>query len=653
MNKIDILLDIVEFEAPLYENEKAKITLKLLNSGHKKFFLSLKQYQNLKDKINKYRDNVFCCYGDFSYIWSDADQFNFLESSFNATKLFTYNQFCEKHSVLLSCNNGIRTQNINNSYSYNSNNYNKDYDISIMASNELLKEELEKYNAHHLINYNYIGQNNIDDVKLVLKNKSYEYQEQTSKLAIVNNQFGMFMEPGLGKTKTALDAMATLFKNKQIKKCLVFPPANLVNNWKEEINKHCHKLYIPKIEVYSNKDLEKLVKNKKKIEEIEIQLKTETVKKKIKELKSELLLIKPIPEQYLEEIKSGEVLIILDEFHNFKNPLAQKTQYLLSILSELSKIFVLTATPYPKGFEDMFVTFKIFNIINKNINWFQFKNFFFDEIKNGFGGVEKKVLKKDKVYLSKLIHSRLKAKSVWFMKKDVLDLPEQNYITHYYEASPEQNAIIQNILNETPIPDHINPNSMPFSNKELRDSLIKIMQIQGGFYLDKEGNFCELEVNNKFKLLLEILEEHKGEKIIIFCAFTAEADLINKKINNLGYRSVCKHGKLKKKIGEAAISQFKSADFDILVATGDSAGTGFTLIDGCTIIYYSNNFNSVTREQAEGRIHRVGQTRDCTYHDLLSIGGVDEIVYNCIKRKQISKNQMFAKLKSLQIKKDS
>ena len=84
------------------------------------------------------------------------------------------------------------------------------------------------------------------------------------------------------------------------------------------------------------------------------------------------------------------------------------------------------------------------------------------------------------------------------------------------------------------------------------------------------------------------------------------------------------------------------------MATGDSAGTGLTLIEGCTIIYYSNNFNAVTREQAEGRIHRVGQKRDCTYHDLLSIGGVDEIIFNCIKRKIINKNEMFEKLKQLQ-----
>lgn len=640
-NKIDILLDVVEFNPPYYDYDKATITLEFLNSKIKKFQISLKQYNNLKESILNQQKNVYICFSQYGYIWSNQDNLDFLLSSFNAECVFSEEQFNSINKVKLSCNEIQKVK-------YTSNNI-KDYDLSIIATNDDIKNELIRLSClnYDLIDFDFKINFDIDKIKLVQKNTSPDYQNLVSKLSYLNHKYGMFMEPGLGKTKTVIDSISTLLKNKEISKCIVIPPANLIKNWNEELEKHCNKTLISKFLIISNKNLEKLEQNKKKILALQINIDKETDKNLLKELKTELISLLPITEQYKDGILSGNIAIVIDESHNFKNPLAIKTKYLLSVISKKSKIFLLSGTPFPKGFQDMFVTMKIFNILSEKINYFQFKNFFFDEVKNGFGGVEKLIIKKDKEYLSKLLISRLRGRSS-FVKKDILNLPEQKYNIHYYEPSAEQEAVIQNILNNTPIPDFVKEdNKIPFSNKELKDSLIRIMQVQGGFYLDKDKNFCEMEENNKFKALCELVEQHKTEKLIIFCAFTAEADLINKKLNELGYKSVCKHGKLKKKVADEAISNFRSSEYSILVATGDSAGTGITLIESFRIIYYSNNFNAVTREQADGRIHRFGQTNECHYHDLLSKGGVDEIIYNCIKRKRISKNEMFSKLKQL------
>ncbi|MBY0540798.1 MAG: DEAD/DEAH box helicase [Campylobacterales bacterium] len=646
MNKIDILLDIVEFKVINENDEKACIVLECLNSGFQKFNISHKQYTNLKNKINLFINNVFICFNNYNFIWADSDNIDFLKNIFKGEVVFSNEQLLENHPVTLSCNDILEQNEINTQNKYTKP---KEYDIGNIVSDEELLKELELHFATNLFNVSSNGLVDIENVQLFQKNESYDFQNQVSKLAVINNQYGMFMEAGTGKSKTSIDAACTLLKNGEITKCLIIPPANLINNWKEEIEKHCDSDLISKILVFSNKNLEKNERNKKEILELKNLIKSTKNNAEIILLKDKIKELQPITEQYISEIKSGKILLIIDESHNIKNPLAQKTKYLFSILSENSRVFLLSATPFPKEFQDMFVTLKIFNIINKKTNWYQFKNFFYIEEKNGFGGVEKLILKPEKEYLSKLIISRLKNKASFVKKINVLNLPEQIYKVHYYEPSEEQSSLIQNILNDTPIPEHIKITSIPFSNKQLKDSIIRIMQIQGGFYL-KDGKFYELEINNKFKLLLKLLTEYKNEKIIIFCAFTAEADLINSKLNDLGFKSICKHGKLKKKVSEEAINKFKNEDFDILVATGDSAGTGVTLIQGCTIIYYSNNFNSVTREQAEGRIHRVGQTRDCTYHDLLSYGGVDEIIFNCLKRKIINKDGMFKKLRQLKEK---
>lgn len=637
MNKIDILLDILEFKPPSNELDPYLMTVELLNSGCKKFKISEKQYLQLKESIENYNLNVYTCFSDYSFIWSSPDKFSFLKVAFSGKMLTNSYQELESHKVLLSCNSNDCEQ--------------EETNLTIGELDELVKEVLN-HNLSHLFNIDQISESygEIGEIEIFQKNTSYPYQNDVTINAYLKKQYGIFMEPGMGKSKTALDTAATLLKNGLIKNCLIFPPANLIENWTGEIKTHVFDELHDYFQIISNKNLEKKTKNLKEITRIKHEIKDLKSKKEIESIinakKMELDDLLPISEKYLREIKSGETLIIIDEYHNFKNPQSQKTKYLLSLLTNESKILLLTGTPFSKDFQDMYVTFKIFGFLNSGINWFKFKNEFFDPVYNGFGGVEKLILKPKLEKLKDLLILAMKKKSSWLKKSDELDLPEQNYVLHYYTPSEEQKAVINLTLNEMPIPEGIDLKKMPFSNKELKGCLIKIMQIQGGFYL-KDDKYYELEINNKFKLLVEILEKIKNEKIIIFCVFTAEADLITKKLNALGFRCICKHGKLKKKISSQAINDFKSENFDILVATGDSAGTGLTLIDGCNIIYYSNNFNFITREQTEGRIHRVGQKRNCVYHDLLSVGGVDEIIYNCLKRKMISKSEMFSKLRNL------
>lgn len=650
MNNLDILTDILEFKFPDdnkdSKNNKAVITVRLLNSHIKEFKISISQYEHLKLCINSYKYNIIIAYGKFGFLWCDFDNVDNLANKYSANILFSKPQYNFGNKVILTCNNNKHDGFVFSSVS-------KTHNINEMATDDQIINEFSQFKMDSFTEINSSGLTDVSGVKLVTKekpNKKYDYQLNVSKLSVINRQFGLFMEPGTGKTKTSLDTACTLLKTKEIDLCIVIPLANLIENWEEEIIKHCDERYVSKFMILSNKDLEKNTKNHYEIRGIleNISLNSKNMsKQELFETISNVLELSPKMDSYMNGIKSGKILLIIDEFHAFKNPLSQKSEYLLSSLSSESRILILSGTPFPKGFQDMFVAFKVLGIIKRSISWWDFKNFFFDEVDNGFGGVSKLVLKKDRVYLSNLLISRFNTKSAWIKKSDVLSLPSQKYLTHYYKPSEEQHAIIQKILNDTPIPDYVKRGTLPFSDAQLKDCLIRIMQIQGGFYLDENENFCEMKENDKCRLLLDLVKEQGDEQILIFCAFTAEVALINEKLINLGYKSVCKHGKITKLAGKKALKSFKSREAQILVATGDGAGTGLTLVDGCSIIYYSNNFNHVTRDQTEARIHRVGQLRDCTYHDLLSEGGIDEIIYNCVNKKISTGQNFFDKLKDL------
>ena len=66
------------------------------------------------------------------------------------------------------------------------------------------------------------------------------------------------------------------------------------------------------------------------------------------------------------------------------------------------------------------------------------------------------------------------------------------------------------------------------------------------------------------------------------------------------------------------------------VATG---GIGLNLTAANNAIYYSNDWSSELRLQSEDRIHRAGQTKVCSYYDLVVPNSVDEMVLDVLKNK--------------------
>ena len=73
---------------------------------------------------------------------------------------------------------------------------------------------------------------NSPNIILSTKTKPLHFQSIISKLAInsKNNQFGFFMEQGLGKTKTSLDAGVYLLKEKKIDIAFLTPNAYVLAN---------------------------------------------------------------------------------------------------------------------------------------------------------------------------------------------------------------------------------------------------------------------------------------------------------------------------------------------------------------------------------------------------------------------------------------
>ena len=69
------------------------------------------------------------------------------------------------------------------------------------------------------------------------------------------------------------------------------------------------------------------------------------------------------------------------------------------------------------------------------------------------------------------------------------------------------------------------------------------------------------------------------------------------------------------------------------VGNPSTGGYGLTLTQAKTVIYYSNSYNLEVRQQSEDRAHRIGQTDNVLYIDIIARGTIDEMIISSLENK--------------------
>jgi len=166
--------------------------------------------------------------------------------------------------------------------------------------------------------------------------------------------------------------------------------------------------------------------------------------------------------------------------------------------------------------------------------------------------------------------------------------------------------------------------------------------------------------NPRLKLLVHLVEQAtqnyevaRPRKVIVFCRFRRDVDLIVEHLNALGceedddeefgkkfadrrgefalrYDGAVKHG-----VRPGVLKRFRdSADPSrVLVANVHAMSMGVTLTIAKTMIFYSNSFSLEKRLQAEDRFHRIGQDQSVQLIDIVGNGTVDEHVVKSMREK--------------------
>ena len=110
-----------------------------------------------------------------------------------------------------------------------------------------------------------------------------------------------------------------------------------------------------------------------------------------------------------------------------------------------------------------------------------------------------------------------------------------------------------------------------------------------------------VSLENKSKMLLEILKRPEIERVIVFTRTKSRADRIAKMLQHANIRAVQIHGDRSQGQRNAALAGFRAKRFRVMVAT-DLAARGLDIPDVSHVI----NFD--LPDETENYIHRVGRT---------------------------------------------
>jgi SNF2 family DNA or RNA helicase len=216
-------------------------------------------------------------------------------------------------------------------------------------------------------------------------------------------------------------------------------------------------------------------------------------------------------------------------------------------------------------------------------------------------------------------------------KEECLDLPDKLYIKREVDLTPEQ----QKAYNEMRTLALAQVSGGLVSTVNALTQLMRMHQIVCGHVKLDDGTVVDLP-NKRLDELLSVVEETDG-KLIIWANYRHDIEAIKLALSKeYGMNSVgMYYGDTDMDERKRVLEEFQNPDSGMRFFVGNpsTGGYGLTLTAASTMVYYSNSFDLEKRLQSEDRAHRIGQTKNVTYIDLIAVGTVDEKIVKALRAK--------------------
>lgn len=444
---------------------------------------------------------------------------------------------------------------------------------------------------------------------LSVKHIAFPYQREAVEAIRDKEYAAIFHEQGLGKTKIAIDILIYWIERLDVDCVMIVTKKQLVSNWEEEFISHTHL----KTRVLSNNRKDNFYVFNSNARIIITNFETISLEKERIKL-------------FLETRSVG---VIIDESTKIKNPASKLTQDFFELASLFKKRIIMTGTPIANRPYDIWAQIYFLDAGNSlGANFEEFKST--TDLSNELYANRAKQLVFEESVAS--IFSKIKDFTVRETKNSgIVTLPNKVYHDVYVDFELTQKSMYDHVRNEMQILVQKGDHAILDESSESIKRLLRLIQITSNpLLIDSLYGQVSCKENKLDKLITEILE--RNEKVIVWSIFTDNVDYFTKKYSS--HKAVKITGKMNIDDRNISVKKFKEGDSKILFATPQAAKEGLTLTIANNVIFYDRGFSLDDYLQAQDRIHRISQTKECNIYNIMVKDSIDVWINKLLESKQ-------------------
>lgn len=460
-------------------------------------------------------------------------------------------------------------------------------------------------------------------------------QERASFFLTKMKRAANFSVPGAGKTAMMYGAFAYLSSPQinEVNRLLVVCPLNAFEAWRKEFvavfgEKRQLNFMDLKDDRYKNQNNIKLDWPKKNV----IVINFESLSSKL---------------EVINELIDDKTMIVFDEVHRIKGTTSKRAKAALSLNKAPRYRYVLTGTPIPNGYKDIYNFLHIMypDEYSKFFGWDvnELDNADPDEVNQKLGPFFWRTTKKDlnvpPAEADHLIEVDPSGPQLGLAER--IHEVEQSALARYIR-------LIQASTNPSLLRKNINYSDLGLIEGESKEwdsnkaKIEKESQSESNQYVDLPLEQIQAP---KFIKGIELTKQlvSQGKKVLIWAMFVDTMHKIQDALSDEGIKSTLVYGATPKSDREGMIDEFRNGDVQVLISNPNTLGESISLHQTVhDAIYFEYNFNLTFMLQSRDRIHRLGLPDDqyTRYYYLMTNGTaaesgfVDHAIYERLKEKE-------------------
>lgn len=536
---------------------------------------------------------------------------------------------------------------------------------------------------------------------MLFKTEPYPHQLAALGKSADAEYYALLMSMRTGKSKVIIDTTAHLYGKGRIDALVVVAPNNVHRNWiEQEVPAHMPD-EVPRIAAWWGS-----TQRKAEREAWEHLWAGDSLPLRVVAFTYDSIITPKGKAELKRVLTAFRCMLAVDESHRAKTPAAQRTKVLLAAAKYAPYRRILTGTAYANSPLDLYAQFKFLHPdILGHSTFTSFRARYAEDAHGlrgtGVGKLMRELKRRgepfDRSRVNEYLSDDVLVKRAGLIRgrdyytgiggfqnldelyaniaphahvvraADVVGMPEKILRKHPVELTREQRHHYQTMLDEgvaelsaevAPPPDMSPEDTLVWflTAEETRvvahhamTRALRLQQIVSGYLPDpQDPDVVHPLPTNRPRELMDLLEDIDG-KVIIWARFHAELDTIaNALRERYGADSVVQYdGRCSAEGKNTAMQRFQYTTLEdggarFLVGQPQSGGIGLPMHEAAVMVYYSNDYNMVTRDQSIERATRVGKTAPVLVVDMVAPGTTDEKVLDALQRKSREADEFYA-----------